>query len=233
MVKNKKIVLLLIFFMFFISSVGYGKGFKSDVYDKTLIKYYYDDSNFYKGGAYPIDDNNDGMYEYYYFNSLGHLYVNTKTPLGLLSNEKGQILIDGIILRVTVDQILDLEKNIDTLKELNKSKAKYSYKDSYTVEKVLKESKEDFYEYVSYFYSFLDNRSVEYYKSDREIKSQVYMYIDKLDIIYNKYIKEIKDLKKIRDISEDSFNYLKESIDKDYKNSIAKMKKIAKEFLGE
>ena len=229
----KKILLMTIVFVISFKFLSISKGFINDINDKTLVKYYYDDNNFYKGGYFPIDDNNDGIFEYYYFNSFGHLYINAKTPIGLNANEKGQILIDGNVIRVNKDEIFDIEKNIDVLRELNKSKYKYNYKNSDEVKRVLKEYKEDFNEYVLYFYNLIDKKTIEYYKTDNEIKAELYMYIDKLDTIYNKYIKEIKDLKLKRDISEDSFNFLKESIDKDYKNSINIMRNLLKSIFNE
>ena len=229
----KKIWLMTIVFVISFKFLSISKGFIYDINDKTLVKYYYDDNSFYKGGYFPIDDNNDGIFEYYYFNSFGHLYINTKTPIGLEANEKGQILIDGNVIRVNKGEIFDIEKNIDILRELNKSKYKYNYKNSDEVKRVLREYKEDFNEYVLYFYNLIDKKTTEYYKTDNEIKAELYMYIDKLDTIYNKYIKEIKDLKLKRDISEDSFIFLKENIDKDYKNSINIMRNLLKSIFNE
>lgn len=39
-------------------------------------RYYYNDKNFYKSCWQWLDLDNDGIYECYYFNALGHMYKN-------------------------------------------------------------------------------------------------------------------------------------------------------------
>ncbi|RHR46056.1 hypothetical protein DWX10_27255 [Clostridium sp. AF18-27] len=57
----------------------------------------------YDNGSYPvsewlwIDDDNDGLYECYYFNQDGYLLVNTITPDNYTVNEYGAWVVDGVV----------------------------------------------------------------------------------------------------------------------------------------
>lgn len=57
----------------------------------------------YDDGSYPvsewlwIDDDNDGMYECYYFDHDGYLLVNTITPDNYTVNEYGAWVVDGVV----------------------------------------------------------------------------------------------------------------------------------------
>lgn len=57
----------------------------------------------YDDGSYPvsewlwIDDDNDDIYECYYFNQDGYLLVNTITPDNCTVNEYGAWVVDGVV----------------------------------------------------------------------------------------------------------------------------------------
>ena len=51
-------------------------------------RYYYNNKDFYKSCWQWLDLNNDGVYECYYFNVLGHMTKNSTTPDGYKVNEK-------------------------------------------------------------------------------------------------------------------------------------------------
>lgn len=57
----------------------------------------------YDDGSYPVsewvwvDDDNDGMYECYYFDHDGYLLVNTITPDNYTVNEYGAWVVDGVV----------------------------------------------------------------------------------------------------------------------------------------
>ena len=64
------------------------------------IKFYNNsDECYYDDGWQFIDDNNDGIYEYYYFSIFGNVLRDATTPDGLKVNDKGQLVIDDIVLQ--------------------------------------------------------------------------------------------------------------------------------------
>ena len=70
MISMKKLLILI--FIFLLSSYVLAKpvgskistGFIKDNYGTS---FYYDEDNYYNDGWHLIDDNGDGIYEYYYF----------------------------------------------------------------------------------------------------------------------------------------------------------------------
>ena len=62
--------------------------------------YYYED-NYYNDGWHLIDDNGDGIYEYYYFSLSGHMLKDTTTPNSYKLNENGKLIINDVIYQVS------------------------------------------------------------------------------------------------------------------------------------
>ena len=84
----KKIFLIVVFLflLYFTNFAKFSKisiGFIKDNYD---ISFYYDKDNYYNDGWHLIDDNGDGIYEYYYFSLSGHVFKNAIALNGYLLN---------------------------------------------------------------------------------------------------------------------------------------------------
>lgn len=65
------------------------RGFINDTY---CTSFYYDEDNYYNDGLHLIDDNGDGIYEYYYFSLSGHVFKNAIAPNGYLLNQYGKFI---------------------------------------------------------------------------------------------------------------------------------------------
>ena len=77
--------------------------------------YYYNNKDYYKSCWQWLDLNNDGLYECYYFNVLGHMYKNGTTPDGYKVNENGEWVVDGVVQRKNDIEVKDLiDTNIAT-----------------------------------------------------------------------------------------------------------------------
>lgn len=64
-------------------------GFIKDNYG---ISFYYDEDNYYNDGWHIIDDNGDGIYEYYYFSLSGHIIRDAIAPNGYQLNQDGKLI---------------------------------------------------------------------------------------------------------------------------------------------
>lgn len=88
-------------------------GFIKDNYGTS---FYYDEDNYYNDGWHLIDDNGDGIYEYYYFSLSGNLLKDTTAPNGYQLNSNGKLLVKDIVYQVS---FLDVA-NCDVALFLNK-----------------------------------------------------------------------------------------------------------------
>ena len=75
--------------------------------------YYYNNKDYYKSCWQWLDLNNDGLYECYYFNVLGHMYKNGTTP-------------DGYKVKKCWNITAEEQSNINNIKRYFKSKASSS-----------------------------------------------------------------------------------------------------------
>ena len=73
-------------------------GFIKDNYG-TL--FYYDEDSYYNDGWHLIDDNGDGIYEYYYFSLSGHVLKDTTAPTGYKLNKNGKLIINDVVYQVS------------------------------------------------------------------------------------------------------------------------------------
>ena len=102
----RKIRVILLMFILLLSSCVFAKsksakikpGFIKDTYG---ISFYYDEDNYYYDGWHLIDDNGDGIYEYYYFSLSGHMLKDTLTPNGYKLNENGKLIINDVVYQVS------------------------------------------------------------------------------------------------------------------------------------
>ena len=104
--KHSEIGLILFIIIFLISNICFAKsqgskittGFINDTYGTS---FYYDDNNYYNDGWHLIDDNGDGVYEYYYFSLSGHMLKNTIAPNGHKLNEDGKLVVNDNVYQVS------------------------------------------------------------------------------------------------------------------------------------
>ena len=149
-------------------------------------RYYYNNKDFYKSCWQWLDLNNDGVYECYYFNVLGHMTKNSTTPDGYKVNEKGEWVVDGVVQR---------KDNIGVMESINSNLGSI---DTNIYSNVTQEVNVHFSVYLD---NFINDRifDVQNYinvkeidkKSIEELRSK---YIRDMDIIYNNYYKSLTEL---------------------------------------
>lgn len=69
--------------------------------DNRGILFYYDEDNYYNDGWHLIDDNGDGVYEYYYFSLSGYMIKNSIAPNGYKLNENGKLVVNDNVYQVS------------------------------------------------------------------------------------------------------------------------------------
>ena len=141
-------------------------------------RYYYNNKDFYKSCWQWLDLNNDGVYECYYFNVLGHMTKNSTTPDGYKVNEKGEWVVDGVVQR---------KDNIGVMESINSNLGSI---DTNIYSNVTQEVNVHFSVYLD---NFINDRifDVQNYinvkeidkKSIEELRSK---YIRDMDIIYKR-----------------------------------------------
>ena len=98
--------------MLFLSDICFAKskgakittGFINDNYG---ISFYYDEDNYYNDGWHLIDDNDDGIYEYYYFSLSGHMLKDAIAPNGYQLNQDGKLIINSILYQVNFIDVVN------------------------------------------------------------------------------------------------------------------------------
>ena len=111
--KNcSRIGLILFIIIFLISNICFAKsqgykittGFINDIYGTS---FYYDEGNYYNDGWHLIDDNGDGVYEYYYFSLSGYMLKDATAPNGYLLNQDGKLVINNILYQVNFIDVVN------------------------------------------------------------------------------------------------------------------------------
>ena len=86
-------------------------------------RYYYNKRDYYKSSWQWLDLNDDGIYECYYFNVLGHMYKDGTTPDGYRVNANGEWVVDGVVQRKTDIEVRYLyDTNIASISSLYSTK---------------------------------------------------------------------------------------------------------------
>lgn len=120
---NMKKILVVIFILLFSSYVfakSQGSKIIADfVSDNYGTSFYYNEDNYYNDGWHLIDDNGDGIYEYYYFSLSGYMLKNAIAPNGYKLNENGKLIINDVVYQVS---FLDVA-NSDVAIFLNKKES--------------------------------------------------------------------------------------------------------------
>ncbi len=200
------------------TSIGSPKvlGFRSD---GNGIKYYYEEDKFYRDGWHWIDNNNDGIYECYYFNVLGHIYQNAITPSGYEVNDKGQLKIDGVVQHKSITEIFDMstasqimKKKVEVKKDINEAGKEFLSDIENDYVDILERSKE---ELIAKYSSRNYNR--------KEMKAEVSNYVDEFDKENTKYFKELRKMKESGTITKSMYDKMYNDLNKitsKYKNKL-------------
>ena len=118
----KKLSILLFIILFSSWALAKPAGSKISIgfiKDNQGTLFYYDEDNYYNDGWHLIDDNGDGIYEYYYFSLSGHMLKNAIAPNGYKLNANGKLIINDAIYQVS---FLDVA-NSDVAIFLNKKES--------------------------------------------------------------------------------------------------------------
>lgn len=102
----RKIRVILIIFILLLSDICFAKskgakittGYINDNYGTS---FYYDEDYYYNDGWHLIDDNGDGIYEYYYFSLSGHILKGSVAPNGYKLNENGKLVVNDNVYQVS------------------------------------------------------------------------------------------------------------------------------------
>jgi len=162
----------------FAKHTGYkiSTGFIKDNYG---ISFYYDEDSYYNDGWHIIDDNRDGIYEYYYFSLSGHMLKDTITHNDYYLNSDGKLVLNDTIYQVS---FLDIA-NSDVAIFLNKKE---------TVEELTKGFEIDYNQVFNEWYI----------KSKADITSQLNVIasnltVQKVNKVRDEISKRVKECKKI------------------------------------
>ena len=195
MIIIRKSLLLIIVIILSLSFGAYALSIKDN-------RYYYNNNDFYKSCWQWLDLNNDGVYECYYFNVLGHMTKNSTTPDGYRVNEKGEWVVDGIVQR---------KDNIGVMESINSNLSKA---DTNIYSNVTQEVNTDFSIYLD---NFINDRifDIQNYITVKEIDKKSLeeiwsKYIRDIDTIYNNYYKSLTELYDDKHITREC---LKDTID--------------------
>lgn len=79
-------------------------GFVKDNYG---ISFCCEKDRYYNDGWHLIDDDGDGVYEYYYFSLSGYMLKDTISTNGYQINSEGKLIINDILYQVSLSDIID------------------------------------------------------------------------------------------------------------------------------
>ena len=194
MIFKIKFILYLIIISNVLCSVSFALSIKDN-------RYYYNTKDFYKSCWQWLDLNNDGVYECYHFNVLGHMTKNSTTPDGYKVNKNGEWVVDGVVQR---------KDNIGVMASINSNLSKV---DTNIYSNVTQEVNTDF---SIYFDNFINDRifDIQNYINVKEVDKKSFevlraKYIGDIDTIYNNYYKSLTELYDDKHITRE---HLKESI---------------------
>ena len=217
--NHSRIGLILFIIIFFISNICFAKPTCSKIIigfikDKFGTSFYYDEDKYYNDGWHLIDDNGDGIYEYYYFSLSGNLLKDTTAPNGYQLNSNGKLLVKDIVYQVSFldvancDVALFLNKK-ELVEELTKG-FETDYNQVFT--KWYEESKTDITNQLNAIVNALSVQKVNKVRDEisrrvKECKNIGYWYNDRLysakkSEVINKDIHKIISRKLQKDMSE-------------------------------
>ena len=188
--------------------------------DNQGTSFYYDEDNYYNDGWHLIDDNGDGIYEYYYFSLSGHMLKDTTTPNGYKLNENGKLIINDAIYQVS---FLDVA-NFDVAIFLNKKES---------VDELIKGFEIDYNQVFNEWYiksktditsqlnAIANNLTVQKVNKVRDEISKKVKECKKIGVWYNE---KLYDAKKTELITKDTHKILSRKLQKDMSEYINKFR---------
>ena len=215
-VRIIKFNILCLIFIFLLCFASFSLSIKDN-------HYYYNSRDYYKSCWQWLDLNNDGLYECYYFNVLGHMYKNGTTPDGYKVNENGEWVVDGVVQRKNGIEVKDL---IDT--SIATFSSVYNTKNF-----VIVDVKKDFVEELNNFIEekVFDARN---YIVSKDVDKKLLIdlqgqYIRNMNNINNTYYKQIVELFDKNEITKQDLNESKNILSEVLKSK----EKLLKQKIGE
>ena len=220
MLRKSRVAILLLIFL--LSNLSFAKtkgtkiytGFIQDTYGTS---FYYDESNYYNDGWHLIDDNGDGIYEYYYFSLSGHMLKDATSPNGYLLNQDGKLIINDILYQVNFIDVV----NSNVAIFLNKKES---------VDELIKGFEID---YNQVFINWYKESSIDITNQLNAIANS--LTIQKVNKVREKISKKVKECKKIGTWYNDRLYDAKkvELIDKDTHKTISRnLQKDMSEYIN-
>ena len=216
MKRKISILLILLLFVFLyaesvlakIVSSKISTGFIKDNYG-TL--FYYDEDNYYNDGWHLIDDNGDGIYEYYYFSLSGHMLKDTITPNGYKINKNGKLIINDAIYQVSfldvansnVAIFLNKKESVDELTKGFETDYNQVFNEWYIKSKI---------DVTSQLNAIASNLTVQKVNKVRDEISKKVKECKKIGVWYNE---KLYDAKKTELITKDTHKALSRKLQKD------------------
>lgn len=188
-------------------------------HDGNGIKYYYEEDKFYRDGWHWIDNNNDGLYECYYFNVMGHIYQDAVTPNGYEVNDKGQLKIDGVVQHKSITDIFELS----TKSDITKKKLEVKKEINEASEELLSELRKELSDIVEMSKEELITKVYSKHYSRHEMKEELSNYIDELEKVNVRYFKELRKMQEDRIITKSMYDTMYNKLNKEtskYKNKL-------------
>ena len=162
--------------------------------------YYYNNKDYYKSCWQWLDLNNDGLYECYYFNVLGHMYKNATTPDGYKVNENGEWVVDGVVQRKNNIEVKDLiDINISTISSIYNTK-------NYVIIDVKKDFDEELINFIEEKVFDVRNYIVSKDVDKKLLVDLQGQYIRNMNNINNTYYKQIVELFDKNEITKQDLN---------------------------
>lgn len=163
-------------------------------------RYYYNKRDYYKSSWQWLDLNNDGIYECYYFNVLGHMYKDGTTPDGYRVNVNGEWVVDGVVQRKTDIEVRYLyDTNLATISSL------YSTK-NHTTEDVKRDFTYELDEFIAGKEKEVRDRLVTKDIDEKILYDLQGQYITNMNDIYNSYYKQLVEVYDKEEITRVYFN---------------------------
>ena len=189
-------------------------GFINDNYGTS---FYNDEDNYYNDGWNLIDDNGDGIYEYYYFSLSGHMLKYATAPNGYQLNQDGKLVINDILYQVSFIDVV----NSNVALFLNKKE---------TVEELTKGFETD---YNQVFIKWYEESKVDITNELNVIANS--LTVQKVNKVRDEISKRVKECKKIGVWYNERLYSAKKSelIDKDtHKTLSRKLQKDMSEYIN-
>lgn len=220
MISMKKLLTLVFILLFTNTCFAKSKDYKITfgfIKDNYGTSFYYDEDNYYNDGWHLIDDNGDGIYEYYYFSLSGNLLKDTTAPNGYQLNSNGKLLVKDIVYQVSFLDVV----NCDVALFLNKKEL---------VEELTKGFETDYNQVFSKWYQ---ESSIDITNQLNAIANA--LSVQKVNKVRDEISKKVKECKKIGAWYNERLYSAKktELIDKDtHKTLSRKLQKDMSEYIN-